>query len=533
MFKRITTFLLLVCFLLLLCAPLYSQESSVEPSAGPPIPEDPLHRGTPRGSITGFLLATSELNFVNAAEFLDLRNLPEEVSELGGEELARQLNQVLSRAVWLDDYTVSDSPDGAKGDDLPAYRDELVKITTRDGEISLLMQQVPRGDGVMIWKLSNRSVALIPELYDEFSYPDWIEKIRGWMPADSSFLGIEGFKWIILIGFVLLSWPLFYLLGFSLSRMFCAPGSENYPLVRGVMTGPVVALGILVVLDVVIQRLGAGAKAQTIMEAQTLRTLVVVWVLWSVINLYKHFKQTKMITAGRPGAAQLMNPITTFAKLVTVFGGLLFWLSNLGVNITTLLAGLGVGGLAIALALQKPLEDMMGALTLFSQAPIRVGDFCRYGEITGVVEEIGLRTTRLRTLTNTVVSIPNARIAYVEIENYSSRKKIRYSPELRLRYDTTPQQLQEILDNTLAMLQEHEQVHNDPLRVRFTDFESDAVLIKVNGYVDTKVFSEFLGVAEELNFNIMKIVHSTGASFALPGRSLYLEDKDTIPGSAE
>ena len=193
-----------------------TQVPVVIPVAAEAGPEDALDRGTPRGSISGFLDASSQFDFDMAAQYLDLRNLPKEVDELGGHELARQLNHVLSRAVWLDDYTVSDSPEGLKGDGLPDYRDELVVIKTQDGDVPLWMQKVPRGDGEDIWKVSNRSVALVPELYDEFSYPDWIEKVRNTIPVDASFLGIEAFKWLIVIGFVLASWPVLY----GLSRLF-------------------------------------------------------------------------------------------------------------------------------------------------------------------------------------------------------------------------------------------------------------------------------------------------------------------------
>jgi MscS family membrane protein len=284
-----------------------------------------------------------------------------------------------------------------------------------------------------------------------------------------------------------------------------------------------VAIGVLLVIRATLLELGMGARAQEVAQSQTLITIVLVWALWSITNLLRNRQQEKLEALGRPGAAKLAQPIATFIKMLVLLLGLLFWLSNLGVNITTVLAGLGVGGLAVALALQKPLEDMMGALTIFSQATIRVGDFCRYGEITGVVEDIGLRTTRLRTLSNTLVSIPNSRIAYVEVENYTARSKIRYSPTLRLRYDTTPDQIREIRNNVLELLQASERVHDEPLRVRFTDFDSDAVLVKVNSYLQTVDFSESLEIGEALNLRIMEIVEAAGARFALPGRSLYLE----------
>jgi MscS family membrane protein len=494
----------------------------------PPGPQDALNRGTPRGSIVGFLEACSAFDFEKAAEFLDLRNLPEEARELGGKELARQLNHVLSRSVWLDDYNVSDDPEGNKGDGLPDYRDELVVIRRLHGaQEPLWMQHIPRGDGEQIWKVSNRSVALIPELYEEFSYPQIIERVRGWFPQEAAFLGLETFKWFILIIVALLSWPAFYLLGRLLSALFRNRDNEMYSIIRQALTGPFVALGVLLLTGAFLDELGAGAYAQQIMKSRTLSTLVVVWALWSIINLYKKQKQDKLDRLGRPGAAKLIRPMAAFLKIVILVFASLFWLNNIGVNITTVLAGLGVGGLAIALALQKPIEDMMGAFTIFSQATLRVGDFCRYGEITGIVEDIGLRTTRLRTLTNTLVSIPNSRIAYMEVENFTAREKIRFWPTLRLRYDTTPEQLHTVMDNILQLLEQHERVHDEPLRVRLTDFDEDAILVKVHSFLKTIDFPEALEIGEDLNFRILEIIHAAGARFALPGKSIYLEGEES------
>jgi len=515
---------------ILLIGPAFIQAQEAQPEAAATAPaavdkgpEDALSRGNPHDSIVGYLEAANAFQWEKAAEYLDMRNLPDEVAELGGPELARQFNHILTRAVWFDDYSVSNAANGVQGDGLPEYRDELLTITTSEGPVPIWMQQVPRGDGERIWKLSNRSVALIPDLYEEFSFSPTVERIRAWFPEDAGFLGIEAFKWFILIVVTVLSWPVFYLLGLLFSTIFSSPEREIYPLVKKVFTGPLVLISMLLVSQRVIIKLGAGAYAQEVMKTQTLNTIAVVWVIWAILNLFKKYQQTKLEAAGRPGAARLMQPLTTLFKILTLVFGLLFWLNNLGVNITTVLAGLGVGGLAVALALQKPLEDMMGALTIFTQAPIRVGDFVRYGAEMGTVEDIGLRTTRLRTLTNTVVSVPNARIASVETENLSYRTKIRYWPTLRLRYNTSPEQIKSVLNGVRESLEKHEQVYDDPVRVRFTDFDDDAILIKVNSFVKTTDFSEFLEVAEDLNFQIMEIVRSSGAAFALPGKAIYLE----------
>lgn len=513
----------------------WCQESPAEPvNAAIPAPvvdkgpDDALNRGTPSGSIDGFLDAASTFNWEKAAEYLDLRNLPEDVADLGGPELARQLNHILSRAVWLDDFIISDSPEGLQGDGLPGFRDELVTLDTSDGEVSLWLQKVPRGDGISIWKLSNRSVALIPELYDEFSYSPAVERVRSWFPEDLSFLGLEVFKWFIILVVALIAWPVYWLLGWILSRLFSSPESDVYPFARRVFTGPLVFIAVLSTVGIALNELGTGAYAQQVMKAQTLSTVAIIWALWATLNLFKKYQQHRLEQAGRPGAAKLMQPLTTLAKILVILFGLLFWLNNIGVNITTVLAGLGVGGLAVALALQRPIEDMMGALTIFSQAPVRVGDWCRYGNEFGAVEDIGLRTTRLRTLANTVVSVPNSLMANVEVENLSYRTRIRYCPTLRLRYDTTPSQIRKVIADIVELLEQDDRVHDEPLRVRFTDFAEDAILIKLHAFIKTTNFSEFLAIAEDLNIGIMEIVETAGTRFALPGRALQLEGGSEI-----
>lgn len=491
-------------------------------------PEDALNRGTPRGAAIGFLEASSKLDYEKAAQYLDLRNLPGDISELSGPELARQLNHVLSRSVWLDDYSVSNSPEGAKGDGLPDYRDELVTIRTNGGtEYPIWLQHIPRGDGEMIWKISNRSVALVPELYAEFSYPEFVEKVRAWLP-EGAFLGLETFKWFFIVFFAIIFWPIFWLIGLLMSRLFSSPDRETYPIVKKAFTGPMPFIGILVMLGFVIDRLGAGVYAQMVMDTKTLGTIAVIWTFWVMISLFKTRQQVKLRANDRPGAAKLMQPISTLAKLTVLMFGLLFWLNNLGVNITTVLAGLGVGGLAMALALQKPIEDMMGALSIFSQAPFRVGDFVKYRQVFGVIEDIGLRTTRIRTLTNSVVSCPNAQIAYEEVENVTYRTKIRFWPTLRLRYDTRPEQVEIIRDHIIDLLQSHEKVHQEPVRVRFTNFDRDAILIKVHSFLVTADYTESLEIAEGLNLSIMKIVEDAGARFALPGATIQIEGGESL-----
>jgi MscS family membrane protein len=208
---------------------------------------------------------------------------------------------------------------------------------------------------------------------------------------------------------------------------------------------------------------------------------------------------------------------------MTILVASLVWLSNAGVEISALLAGLGIGGVALALALQKPIEDLLGAISLYSQQPMMTGDLCKYGTILGKIEEIGLRTTRIRTLNNTLVSVPNCLIAHGAIENYSAREKMLYHPELPLRYDTTPEQMDSIIEAIDQMAREHDGVITNSVRIRFTAFAENCMIIKARIYVDTSDFSTYLQVVTDLNMGIMKIVQDNGAHFAQGAKTIMLE----------
>jgi MscS family membrane protein len=151
------------------------------------------------------------------------------------------------------------------------------------------------------------------------------------------------------------------------------------------------------------------------------------------------------------------------------------------------------------------------------------GDLCKYGNILGKIEEIGLRTTRIRTLNNTLVSVPNCTIAHGAIENYSAREKMLYHPELPLRYDTNREQMQTIIEAIDQMARDHDGVIASSVRIQFTEFSENSMIIKARIYVDTSDFSTYLQVVTELNMGIMKIVQDNGAHFAQGAKTVMLE----------
>ncbi len=486
-------------------------------------PLDNLGRDTPRSSFIGFLKATESFDYESAVEFMDLRNLPYSVSKLSGEELAEQLDFVIKRGMDIEVQLLSEKNSGQVVDGLPDYRDELGHIKTEQGEEVFFMQRVPGPDENFIWKISNASIARIPELYDQFSYPEWVEDVRLYVPQDVGFLGVELFKWVIIISISILLAPVFWLIGLLLSRTFSNPKSPIYPSIRKLFTRPMVILALLVLMTLLMDELGLGATAQKIAQSKTVITLVVIWIIFSVIDLARAKRRAKFINLGRLDAHILGRPMANALKLLTLIIASLVWLNNAGVEITALLAGLGVGGVALALALQKPIEDLLGAISIYSLQPVQTGDLCKYGSILGTIEEIGIRTTRMRTLADTLVSIPNSLIAHGAIENYSARKKMLYHPELPLRFDTSQTQMTAILENIGHMARQHEAVIADSVRVRFLEFSDNAMIIRARIYVNTDDFDTYLKVVGELNMGILTTVRETGAQFSQGARTVLLE----------
>jgi MscS family membrane protein len=193
---------------------------------------------------------------------------------------------------------------------------------------------------------------------------------------------------------------------------------------------------------------------------------------------------------------------------------ILFYIA--GVNLTAVLAGVGIGGIAIALAAQKSLENLFGSMTIISDKAIRVGDLCRAGEFTGTVEDIGLRSTRIRTLGRSVVSVPNGQLITMSLENFSLRDKFLFHHRIHLGYETSSDQLRACLAEIRTMLCVHPKAETETARVRLSAFRDFFVEVEIFAYVLETSYEEFLIAQEELLLQIMDIVRANGAKFALP-----------------
>jgi MscS family membrane protein len=262
-----------------------------------------------------------------------------------------------------------------------------------------------------------------------------------------------------------------------------------------------------------------------------LRLVIMVGLTWFAMALIRRVAHVIVETRGfqeNSLNSQLIRVVSTLLIVALVITSGFLIADFIGIPLGPLLAGLGIGGFAIALAVRSTLENVIGGLTLFADRPARVGEFCRIGAESGTVEEIGLRTTKLRRLDDTLVTIPNAEMAQVRIENVTRRRRTPFNPRLGLRYETTAGQLKTISEGILAMLADHPKVINEGARVRLVGFGDYALNLDVFAYIDESRLADFVKVQEELNFRIMDIVQQAGAAFAFPSQTNYIA-RDTPP----
>jgi MscS family membrane protein len=247
--------------------------------------------------------------------------------------------------------------------------------------------------------------------------------------------------------------------------------------------------------------------------------------VWLVTRLNSGLERKIRIRLDRnnlSGALSISRFLRSGINAVVMFVGLLVLLHYFGFNPTTVLAGLGVGGIAIALAAQKTLENVIAGISLISDRAIRVGDFLKVGDTLGNVHDIGLRSTRIRTLDRTMVNMPNGQIANASLENLSLRDQFWFHHTLRLTYETTVTQLRFILAEVTGFLVGRSCVDGSSLRVRFLAFGESSLEVEIFAYLKAHNFADFLRLQEELLLQVMDIIEAAGARIAVPARTIYL-----------
>lgn len=477
---------------------------------------DEFNRITPRNTMYGFLTAARARDFELASHYLDYRNLPQDAAAIGQMKLAENLSLILDRTLWVDIDNLSNKPDGKKNEAVPSYRDLVGEISTSQGKVQILLQRVPNKQGTQtIWKISNATVSKIPLLIKEYGYNRIGEWLYQSLPS-FEFLGVMLWQWVYFacsfIFFVLVAIVLTRLVSFVLVHL-------KFPIQQDIVdfiNGPICLLIAVIMSRSLSDESNVTIAFLAVIHGATVLLLAWTWVFLRIVDITKHRLGQRFIRQDKPHAVFLLRPVSNVIKTSIVIIMLFVWFENLGFNATTLLAGLGIGGLAIALAAQKTVENIIAAITLYTSAPVRIGNLCKFDNHLGTIEEIGLRATRIRTLDRSVIYVANAKFVDMQLENISERERISYRPKLMLSAKTEQQNLHAFMASVRALLKEHEHIADEPCRVRFKGFTPWALQIDVLSYVETVDFAFYMEIIEELNMAMLGLLNEHNCELANP-----------------
>ena len=488
---------------------------------------DPLERTTPRGTIGGFIRAMEREDYVLAAKYLQVNESQRRSSEL----LSRNLKALMDRFFSEPITSISDSPEGALDDGLPSDRERVGPLTINNTKTDITLVRVTDQEAGQVWLISSESLALVPVL-NRIVARTWIERVMPSALVSRELFDISLAHWIVLVAMLLIPLGLFALLAagamFVVRHIVLDPGRRHdldvwYHAIRW----PTITLAVLLVQSSMLRFLGYPLAFRIAYAHVGLITAViaVAWLVRQVLTL--GFARARAMVWGkdRTSTQSLMLLGERLLKMLVVVVAILAILSIAGVNTKTALAGIGIGGVALALGAQKTVENFLGGVFLLSDRVLAVGDTCSISNRVGTVEDITLRSVRLRTVDQTLVSVPAGVLAQAGIENFASRQKILVQTTLRLRYGTSTQQLKQILDGVRELLAQSPKLEQASSRIRLINFGERALELELFTYALTADFAEFLALREALFLEIASVVEAAGSGFAQPTEFIFMDGK--------
>ena len=485
-------------------------------------PADPLGRTTPSGSVLGFLQAAQNGDNSIAAQYLQMSSAHRQAD---GEQLAADLKFVMDRAFTGRVGTFT-QPEGTPQEGVAPGHQKIGTMSAGDVEVDLELVRVSDPNAGKIWLISADTLARVPELYDQVQ----ARQVESKLPAvlvRHQVAGMPIWQWLALV----LSLPVAAAAGWLLLVLLEIPvrwwarrrGAMDVANWRSV-SGPAWLLATTLADQAFARYLGMPLLNRHYYLEITFVALIIgaTWIAWRVIRWLLRGVRNRALARGHVGTGSLMLLGERIVKYVIFLAGVFAVLGSLGVNLSTALAGVGIGGLAIGFGAQKTIENLFGGVSVLGDEAFRVGDYCRFGDRTGTVEDIGLRSTRIRTDDRTVVTIPNGTVATINVENFSRRDKILFKTNFGIRRETRADHLRWVLAEIRRLIYSHPKVEGKGSHVRLIDIAGSSLTLELWAYVLMRDSDEFLAIREDLLLRIMDIMEQAGSTLALPSQTLYL-----------
>lgn len=530
--KRTYSLSLAFAVLLIACSAVSSpaqlpKVQAPEPKAEPAAPLDPLGRQTPRSTLMNLMKYEANGDYATAARFLQLP--PGENLVI----LTKQFRTLIPNFQGSINL-VSDDPNGSVEEGLPLGQVRAGVLTVGGASADVILVRVDDPAVGKIWLVSRATLESIPKLYArlESEKPTEASRARLALLSGPVLLGMSSTQWVCWLLSIPISWLLAWLSTFLLSaprRAWYGLRKLPFHTVWDTPLGMPLRCMIAILLHGFFVYLLEPPILYRVYYVRLLAALLAGCFGWFASRLSdqgfeRALNRTRTHRRGGESILILMQRMNHLGILIIA---LLVALAFLGLNVTTALAGLGIGGLAVALAAQKTLENLIGGISLLLDKAIQVGDFCKIGDRIGTVDDIGLRSLKLRTLDQNLLVVPNGLLAQMQFENMKARPKLLLQQTFSLRIETQVDQLRFVLDGVQRMLDEDPAIESGSSRLRVTNFAGAAFELELFAFAKTGDFSEFTGIRQEIILKIAGIVEAAGTRFAAPTRLTY---QSTDPG---
>lgn len=496
------------------------------PSAQKEVPapeEEKVAPDSPRAAMAEFRQLSRKGDFTAAARYLDLAQV--DASE--GATLAQHLKEVLNRRLWVELAKISPDSHGNTADNQPADREELGTIRAASGKpepVVLVRKSYRAGSH---WMFSAATVAQVEGWYDHLENTWLVEHLpKPLLKMGPKFL--RWWQWIALVPLLLLAWSVSYVVtrvGRALAERVL---NRNRADMAHQLHGPVTLAVMVGISYAALPWLALYQPAEQLVHrwCSALWLVALFWALWRGVELSRRTASTSRWARESLSAHSLLSLGTRLAKFAVFAAAFVVVLSQLGYQATTIITGLGIGGVALALAAQKTVENLFGTFSLAIDQPFREGDTIKVDGIDGLVEAVGLRSTRIRTADRTVISIPNGKLADMRVETISRQDRLRFYCLVGLAHGAS-HQISHILAEIKELVRQAPLVATESVSARFVAITDSAMNIEIGAMFDTLDGGKFMDAKEQILLGILRIIEESGAELAHPVRSVELSQPET------
>jgi len=501
--------------------------SSSEETAETTIP-DSFGRDTPRHTVQGFIKALGDNDYLLASNFLNLSKSDNPTT------IVRQFKQALDAGGrFQSDLQINNTPEGNLTDQLPPNQENVGVINVGDKSVPMLLERVVSKDGEQYWQFSTETLSSIPEVIENYEptlvsrYT--IDSLEGKKLFDYQLNDLVAAMAMTISSFLftyIMVWLLYHLLKLVYPRVRGVP----LPFPNRVILPLAVVIMALILSEVMVY---AGVSV-TLREpinrfTEIASWLATTWLLLRVIDAIFTRAVNLSYKKNYTERVSILGLLRKVVKALLLIFAVIVIFGNLGFDLTTGIAALGVGGLALALGAQKTIENLVGSVVVVADSPVRIGDYCSFGDQAGTVIDIGIRSSRVRTLNRTIVTVPNGDFSSMQIENYTSRDMFHFLHNLYIKRNADIDVVFKMVKDLDQFLNEHELTNREWNQANILELRQDCYVIQLRAYVNSIDVIEFYGKQDTLLVDILNLVKKYKVEHALPTQQLIVNQAELEP----